>query len=81
MPTIRPNRTGWKADFIWTATAAAEFVQSLAKPASPASAAPKIFRRPANRLPYVRLTKSSQALNSDAGELLENAGTCRGTTL
>jgi len=53
-------------------------LQSLAKPASPASAALKIFRCPANKLPCQRLTKSSQAPNNGAGDVPVNAGTCRG---
>jgi hypothetical protein len=44
----------------------------------PQSAALKIFRNLADRLPCPRPTKYSQALNSVAGELLVNAGTCRG---
>jgi hypothetical protein len=50
---------------IFSELSATVFVQSIAKPASPTSAALKIFRRPAGT--QQRLTKSSQALNSGAG--------------
>src|SRR5437667_10361009 len=36
----------------------------------------QIFRRPADRLRYPRLTKSSQAPSSGAGGVPVNAGTC-----